>query len=64
MQLFEIQIELVSGLTVWLLVTEADAESAKRAAVRQIEDIRKAGYYGDEISALPIAPVERISEAA
>lgn len=64
MQLFEIQIELVTGQTVWLLVTEADAESAKRTAIRQVEDIRKAGYYAEETSALPIKPVERIFETA
>jgi len=64
MQLFEIQVELVSGYTVWLNVAAEDAASAKRAAVTQLEDIRRAGYYADEISAIPIHPAQRIETAA
>lgn len=64
MQLFEVQIELVSGYTVWLTITAEDAVSAKRVAVQQMQDIRRAGYYADEISALPIAPVQRLETAA
>lgn len=60
MQLFEIQVELVSGYTVWMTTTAEDAASAKRQVIQQIEDIRRAGYYADEISALPIHPVQRI----
>ena len=62
MQLFEVQVELVSGQTVWLMITEADAESAKRAAARQIEDIRKSGYYSDETSAIAINYPVRVTE--
>jgi hypothetical protein len=64
MQLFEIQVELVSGYTVWLTITAEDAASAKRQAIQQIEDIRRAGYYADEISALPIHPIQRVEAAA
>lgn len=58
---WEVQFELVTGMTVYVIVAEADAESAKRVAVRQIEDIRKAGYYADETVALEVKPIERVA---